>query len=276
MPPSQRTRSSTDGALIVPTAAVPTGPQIAMSRSERYEDGRLSGEPPPFSQRGLRGKKWVVASAIAVAAGFTIWSMANRPASPTPLGTLNPPRGDERASAPTGGLHPREPQAGTGEAATLVAAPATAATIAPPTTASTAEAPKGALAAPRSAKDRTPKSTIGTETARAAELAAPQETAPAAADTPPTHEIEFNTTAAREALEQAGQRTASCRTIDAPAGAARVAVTFAPNGSVTSAVIESGPFVGTPAGTCVASKFRAVRVPPFTGDEVIVHKTVSF
>ena len=72
---------------------------------------------------------------------------------------------------------------------------------------------------------------------------------------------DFNTQAAREALEDAADRADKCKTIDTPSGTARVAVTFAPNGHVTNAIIESGPFVGTAAGTCVASKFRSAKVP---------------
>ena len=59
---------------------------------------------------------------------------------------------------------------------------------------------------------------------------------------------EFDTTLARASLEEAGRRAGECRTIDTPAGGARIAVTFAPTGRVTSAVIEAGPFAGTPAG----------------------------
>lgn len=87
---------------------------------------------------------------------------------------------------------------------------------------------------------------------------------------------DFNTQAAREALEDAAARASKCKTIDTPSGTARVAVTFANNGQATNAVIESGPFVGTSAGTCVAAKFRAARVPPFTGDSVLVRKSVPF
>jgi hypothetical protein len=87
---------------------------------------------------------------------------------------------------------------------------------------------------------------------------------------------DFNTQAAREALEDAAGRAVKCRNIDTPAGTARVAVTFAPNGHVTNAVIESGPFVGTTAGSCVASKFRSAKVPPFSGDSVLVRKNVPF
>jgi hypothetical protein len=87
---------------------------------------------------------------------------------------------------------------------------------------------------------------------------------------------DFNTQAAREALEDAAARAAKCKTIDTPSGTARVAVTFAPTGHATNAVIESGPFVGTSAGSCVAAKFRNVRVPPFSGESVQVRKSVPF
>jgi len=87
---------------------------------------------------------------------------------------------------------------------------------------------------------------------------------------------DFNTQAAREALEDAAGRASKCRNMDSPSGTARVAVTFAPSGQVTTAVIESGPFVGTAAGSCVASKFRSARVPPFSGDAVLVRKSVPF
>jgi hypothetical protein len=87
---------------------------------------------------------------------------------------------------------------------------------------------------------------------------------------------DFSTQAARETLEDAAGRAGKCRNIDTPSGTARVAVTFAPNGHVTNAVIESGPFVGTAAGNCVASKFRSAKVPPFSGESVLVRKSVPF
>jgi hypothetical protein len=99
---------------------------------------------------------------------------------------------------------------------------------------------------------------------------------PAPPSPAPRAKGDFNTQAAREALEDAAGRAGKCRNIDAPTGTARIAVTFAPNGLATNAVIESGPFVGTAAGTCVASKFRAAKVPPFSGESVIVRKSVLF
>jgi hypothetical protein len=54
-----------------------------------------------------------------------------------------------------------------------------------------------------------------------------------------------------------------------------VTVTFAPSGNVTSAVVDSAPFAGTPVGGCIAGKFRAAHVPAFSGGNVTVGKSFS-
>jgi hypothetical protein len=144
---------------------------------------------------------------------------------------------------------------------------------------------EGAPARPaRGAKARAAKGPVIEAQAEAASeepaAAPPAQPAPAATQEPTNasgeNEIGFNREAARQALEDAGQRAASCRTVDTPAGPARVAVTFAPSGTVTSAVVESGPLVGTSAGGCVAAKIRGIHVPAFTGDPVTVRKSVAF
>jgi predicted Zn finger-like uncharacterized protein len=68
---------------------------------------------------------------------------------------------------------------------------------------------------------------------------------------------------------------ASCKKPDGPTGTGHVTVTFAPNGSVTSAVVDSAPFAGTPVGGCIAGKFRGARVPAFSGGNVTVGKSFS-
>ncbi|HEU4534822.1 MAG TPA: hypothetical protein VFS00_11915, partial [Polyangiaceae bacterium] len=55
----------------------------------------------------------------------------------------------------------------------------------------------------------------------------------------------------------------------------RVAVTFAPSGAVSNAVVEGPPFAGTPVGGCVAAKFRAAKVPAFAGSAITVKKSFS-
>lgn len=86
---------------------------------------------------------------------------------------------------------------------------------------------------------------------------------------------DFNRDAAAAALSGALSGAQSC----VPAGmggVARLAVTFAPSGRVTQAMVEGPPFAGTSAGGCIATKARSASVPPFQGGVVTVHKSVRF
>jgi hypothetical protein len=84
----------------------------------------------------------------------------------------------------------------------------------------------------------------------------------------------FDRSAASAALEVSAAVAMSCRRPETPPGAARVSVTFAPSGRVTTATV-AGAFAGTPEGGCIARTFRAARVEPFEGGLVTVHKTVA-
>jgi hypothetical protein len=57
-------------------------------------------------------------------------------------------------------------------------------------------------------------------------------------------------------------------------GATPVAITFAPSGQATHAVIENGSLRGTDAGSCVARELRKVRISPFEGDTATVRTSV--
>jgi hypothetical protein len=65
---------------------------------------------------------------------------------------------------------------------------------------------------------------------------------------------------------------AGCKKSDGPTGAGHVRITFAPNGTVQSAVVDQPPFAGTSVGGCVAGKFRSAHIPPFAGSPVGVGK----
>ncbi len=67
----------------------------------------------------------------------------------------------------------------------------------------------------------------------------------------------------------------SCRKSDGPTGSGHVIVTFSPNGTVASAVVDSGPFPGTVVGGCIAGKFRGAHVPAFSGASVNVGKSFT-
>jgi len=99
--------------------------------------------------------------------------------------------------------------------------------------------------------------------------------APKAVEAPPPQAAAaFDPSAAESALTSAAQQATSCRQDGDPTGVARVVVTFAPSGRVTSATISGPPFAGTPTGSCIARTMRAMSLPPFTGDHMTISKTV--
>jgi hypothetical protein len=83
----------------------------------------------------------------------------------------------------------------------------------------------------------------------------------------------FDRRAAFVALDAAGQRAQACKPANT-VGATRVAVTFAPTGKVTTAVVEGPPFAGTRVGGCIAAMLREAAISPFSGGAVTVHKAL--
>jgi hypothetical protein len=80
----------------------------------------------------------------------------------------------------------------------------------------------------------------------------------------------FNPGAAAGALGSVNPRT--CRGLGVVRGAGHVSVTFAPDGSVSNAVVDQPPFAGTPMAGCISNAYRMIRVPAFTGAPVTVGK----
>jgi predicted Zn finger-like uncharacterized protein len=70
-----------------------------------------------------------------------------------------------------------------------------------------------------------------------------------------------------------GVNVASCKRPDGPTGPGHVQVTFAPDGSVSTANVDQPPYAGTAVGGCVAGKFRGARIPAFAGSSVKVGKS---
>lgn len=58
-------------------------------------------------------------------------------------------------------------------------------------------------------------------------------------------------------------------------GEGHVMVTFTPGGSVSNAVVDRGPWVGTPAAKCIAKEFKKAKIPSFKGDAVLVGKLIK-
>jgi hypothetical protein len=81
----------------------------------------------------------------------------------------------------------------------------------------------------------------------------------------------FDRGAAAQALSSIN--VVSCRKAGVTRGAGHLKVVYDPSGRVATAIIDSPPFVGTPAGACIAALYRRARIPPFCGGPVTVGKS---
>lgn len=84
----------------------------------------------------------------------------------------------------------------------------------------------------------------------------------------------FDRAAAATAL--ASVDLAKCKATNAKRGEGHVTVTFAPAGSVASALVDKGPMAGTPVAKCIQSQYSKAKVPAFRGEPVAVGKTFRF
>jgi hypothetical protein len=84
----------------------------------------------------------------------------------------------------------------------------------------------------------------------------------------------FDVNAARAAVAAAARVAAGCGD-GVHKGSAPVAITFAPTGRVTTAVVQGGPLLGTPVASCVAQSMRSASVPPHSDGYVTVSRTVQ-
>ena len=96
------------------------------------------------------------------------------------------------------------------------------------------------------------------------------------AEPPKTEETaaEFDRQAAVTAITEIN--LAKCKATNAPTGDGHVTITFAPGGAAQNAVVDKGPWVGTPVAKCMAKEFKKAKVPAFKGEAVTVGKTFHF
>jgi hypothetical protein len=67
-----------------------------------------------------------------------------------------------------------------------------------------------------------------------------------------------------------------CRGTNAEKGEGHVMITFAPAGTASKAVVDRGPWVGTPIAKCLAGQFKKTTIPAFGGEPVTVGKSFKF
>ncbi len=85
----------------------------------------------------------------------------------------------------------------------------------------------------------------------------------------------FDAGAAKNALDAQLQDAARCREPGGPTGLTQVAVTFAPSGVATSALISEPPFANTSVGTCIVNAMKRARIRPFSGAPSTVSERIS-
>ncbi len=67
-----------------------------------------------------------------------------------------------------------------------------------------------------------------------------------------------------------------CKSTNAARGEGHIMVKFQPAGTATEAVVDRGPWLGTPVAKCIAKEFKKAKVPAFAGDVVQVGKSFRF
>ena len=86
--------------------------------------------------------------------------------------------------------------------------------------------------------------------------------------------IDFDRNAAVSAINEVSLQR--CKATNATKGEGHVTITFQPGGPAERALIDKGPWVGTPVGKCMAKEFKKVKVPAFKGEAVTVGKSFKF
>jgi len=274
--PSRSDRPKRRKSKRPPSTRPAAGDSKARSRGSRAGTG--TSEPPqaaPQAQGSWFSPARIVVLLALVGLAYLLFSRQLRqPAEPTqaPKAQAEAPESElpkEVATAPVPEPTPEpEPSAADAEA--------------------TPEAPEPeAVGAPR-ATPRAQQQVTPSKEAKASEPpdqpSAPEQARPAPAPQPapkpqPTAKSNegappFDQAAAVAALNAVVAQASGCRQEGDPTGTARVVVTFAPSGRVTSANLSGPPFAGTRTGGCIASTMRRAKVPPFSGEHVTVAKSV--
>jgi hypothetical protein len=225
--------------------------------------------PPRSSRKGWLALATLVGAVTVALIGRAIGSAASTPASPAHAALPSDPQTPVAARLQPGDFR------GTATDPAQPSAPAVEPRAGQPAEVSV----ESLKAEKRRKKAKSLKASIAEDPEPVAEEAPAEPPAPpvfVAPQPPEPAGPDFSREAAQSALEDAAALAATCRQEDTTAGAVRVAVTFVPSGQATVAVVESGVVRGTPVGSCVASKFRTAKVPPFSGTKVTVHKTMMF
>lgn len=87
---------------------------------------------------------------------------------------------------------------------------------------------------------------------------------------PPKDEPTFDRAAAASALGHVD--LVRCKVPGGPRGQGHVKLTFEPEGTVSTAVVDGGPYVKSPVERCISAAFKTAKVPAFKGAPVTLGK----
>ncbi len=236
----------------------------------------------PAAQQSGGSKNGIIFAILGGAAFLTIAVVAT-------LVLTRKPEGTEPTPERTGKTETTPSSTATGSPTSTAKVEPTSTAAASATAPGTAAAGTGTVAAKDPAPAHTstggstgttpPGTATGKATATAANTGSPTPPGPAPTTAPPkpaddgSGKPPFNRGEASAAL--AAVNIANCKKPDGPTGNGHVVVTFDPSGTVQSAVVDDGPFPGTPVGGCIAGRFRGAHVSPFSGSAVKVGKSFS-
>jgi hypothetical protein len=138
-----------------------------------------------------------------------------------------------------------------------------------------------ATATPATAKTATPvptaRPTIATPTPtppRPTATPFPIPTPPPTVTAAPTNSVAtpgpFPRARAQSEVDRVGFGLASCKRSTGPFGAGSIRIDFEPDGRVGT--LSRPPFSGTPVGSCISSRFLAIRIGPFDGTTQRIEK----
>jgi predicted Zn finger-like uncharacterized protein len=245
------------GGAFLPNLAAPslTAPAI-----DEYAGAGASGAPAGRNKGLIFLAVGAGAFLIVAAIGTATVVMHSKSGSAEPVASDKPvpvaSTGDIPA-APSASIAMAAPPASNAPSAAIMAP-------APPSATAKMTGPTGDMP-----KENKPAASIPVAVAAAQPREAPARPAAAEVDQP------FNMGEAKAKLGAAASAAAGCKKASGPTGTGRVVVVFAPSGATQSASVSGAPFEGTPTGACVASRFRAVRIPAFSGSPFSVSKSFT-
>lgn len=249
-------------------------PLVSESEALPEAGAKASSRATPEQERG--SNSWILAAAALVLVGVA-WIAIDNSGSKSSNSDVSPGNADRNAAEVPGAAPAPASEPVPAAAETQDSEDATedgVIDLDAPEIAQVARAAAATKPAQTPRTEETPRTTAETPKTAAPRVLSAKPAPQSVTQRAQAEAAAFDPSAAQSALATAAQQASSCRQDGDPTGVARVVVTFAPSGRVTSATISGPPFAGTQTGSCIARTMRGMSLPAFTGDHMTISKTV--